>query len=67
MMVYQVSLASPQSCIRSRLPCDFCSGHPRDGHNPSWWNGMMWSCENHMEIVQRMVNLREAASELPHA
>ena len=67
-MVYQVFLKSPQYSLRSTwLPCDFCSGHPRDGRSPSWWRGMVWSCEDHLEVVQRMVDLREAASGLPRA
>ena len=65
-LVYRIDLESQVAERDPWLQCDFCAGWPRQGEHPQWWVNLAWTCIDHAELVQRLIDLRDIAQTLPH-
>ena len=65
MLVYRIDLESQVAKQDPWLTCDFCCSRPQQ-YPPSWWVNLAWTCIDHAELVQKLIDFRDIAKTLPH-
>ena len=67
MLVYRIYLATQRATRDTYyFSCDFCDGWPRQLQWPLWWDNLAWTCIDHAELVQKLIDLRDIAQTLPN-